>query len=130
MKTLHRHLREMLLALDAQAKLPNTKIYGGVWIDIEGPICVMCAAGAWYAQQFGHRDIICFNEISGPVERTLLVMDFLRVFNVAEAYEQLHWRDMYIGLPYNIAGGDSLAMDAEWRVAQEKLLIWLTANNL
>jgi len=130
MKTLHRHLREMLLALDAQAKLPNTEIHGGVWIDIKGPICTMCAAGAWYAQKFGRRNIIRFNEISGPVERTLLVMDSLRVFNVDEAYGQLHGRDIYVGLPSNIAGGDSLAMDAEWRAAQEKLLLWLIKNKI
>ena len=130
MKTLRAHLTSMLHAIDEQAKLPNIKIHGGVWISIKGPICTMCAAGAWYAQKFGRRNIIRFNEISGPVERTLLVMDSLRVFNVDEAYGQLHGRDIYVGLPSNIAGGDSLAMDAEWRVAQEKLFIWLTANNL
>jgi len=130
MNTLHEHLREMLYAIDSQLKIPNTKLHGAYWLAYDGVHCTVCAAGAWYAQNFGRGDIIRFNEISGPVERTLQVMDSLRVFNGDEAYCQLHGRDICVGLPYNIAGGDSLAMDAEWRAAQEKLLLWLTEHDL
>jgi len=128
MTTLHEHLREMLLAIDLQMKIPNTKLFGGVWLDDNGPVCVMCAAGAWYAQRYGRCDLGYVDELSGPIGKTMVVMNFLRRFDVGQAYDRLYGGHLALGVP--AYKGNILTMDAGWRASQEKLLLWLTKHNL
>jgi len=130
MNTLHEHLREMLLAIDEQVKIPNTKLHGGCWIDYYGINCTMCAAGAWFAQKFGRRDIVDPDHLDTPVRYAMIIMDSLRRFAVGQAYYRLYHRYLEIDVPYDIAGGNTLTMDVSWRASQEKLLIWLTEQNL
>jgi len=130
MNTLYEHLREMLDAIDIQSKIPNTKIHGDAWLAIKGPICTMCAAGAWYVQKYGRRDIICLDDLSGSVERTLRVMDCLRLFIIDEAYNRLYRRNIDLRVPYPRFEGNTQTMDDKWRESMNKLLLWLTENNI
>jgi len=130
MNTLHEHLKEMLYAVDKQRKIPRTRLFGNAWIDSNWPICDMCTAGAWHAQKYGRRDLIDLDSLTAPVREAMIIMDYLRVFNVNLAYEYLHGQEIDLGLPSDIVGDDSLVVTEAWRASQGKLLLWLTANNL
>jgi len=131
MKTLHEHSREMLHAIKEQSKIPNTKLNGDVWIAYDGgPVCSMNAVGAWFAQKYNRRDAIRIDSFSGAIYDAMLVIDSLSRFKIEQAHNRLYWRDMTLAVPNDIAGGDSVAMDADWQAAQEKLLVWLTEHNI
>jgi len=131
MDTLREHLQAMLYAVDEQVKIPNTKLNGCCWLDYrEEPFCTMCAAGAWYAQKYGRRDISDISELHGPILDTMSVMNFLRKFDILEAHLRLYERVMKLEPPNHLLKGDFRTMDDEWRSSMDKLLIWLTVNNL
>jgi len=130
MNTLREHLREMLLAIDLQMKIPNTKLSGGVWMDYGEYGCTLCAAGAWYAQHFGRQDISDLDELDSPIKDTMVVMNCLRRFNFDGAHYRLYGRHLELGVPAYLSMGNSLMMDAGWRGAMDALLIWLTEHNL
>jgi len=129
MNTLHAHLEEMLNAIDKQMQIPWTKLHGGVWIANRG-LCIMCAAGAWYAQKYGRGNLTHFDVLDNPVKDTLYVMDLLRQFNILEAHKLLYGRGMRQEMPYCVFRGNAQTMDADWRALMEKLLLWLKENNL
>jgi len=130
MDTLHEHLKEMLYAVDKQRKIPATKIHGGTWLEYAGPICVMCAAGAWYAQTYGRLEIKSANRCLPHIRKTMEVMDWLRKGDVWAAHREVYGHALKKHVPFNVYGGDCMAMNAHWRESQEKLLLWLTKHNL
>jgi len=130
MNTVYEHLREMLLAVDRQRKIPDTKIHGGTWLEYAGPICVMCAAGAWYAETYGRIEIKYPRRCSVATRKTLEVMDHLRKGDVWAAHREVYGHALKMYVPINVYGGDCMAMDDGWRTAREKLLGWLTEHNI
>jgi len=130
MNTLHEHLREMLDAVDKQSKIPNTRMFGGVWLAIQGQTCTMCAAGAWYAQHHGRREITGSSRCSLATRKAMEVMDWLRKGDVWAAYREVYGHALKKHVPINVYGGDCMAMNAHWRTAREKLLVWLATNNI
>jgi len=130
MNTLKAHLREMLYAMDEQVKMPRTRLHGGTWMEYDRVSCTMCAAGAWYAQHHGRRNIIDLSDYTGHIADTMRIMNFLRIFSIYEAYRRLYGRELEMDVPYELEGGIAQRMDADWRASMEKLLIWLTEQNL
>jgi len=130
MNTLKAHLREMLYAMDEQVKMPRTRLHGGTWLEYDRVSCTMCAAGAWYAQHYGRRNIIDLSDYTGHIADTMRIMDFLRLFEIYEAYRRLYRREMEMKVPIEILKGNALRMDADWRASMDALLIWLTEQNL
>jgi len=130
MNTLRDHLREMLDSIDEQLKIPNTKLHGGCWMDYDGVKCTLCAAGAWYAQKFGRRNIVDISHNTGPVAESMRIMNSLRILEVRQAHERLYGRATILRVPYYIYQGNAQTMDVAWRASMEDLLIWLTEQNL
>jgi len=130
MNTLHEHLREMLTSMDLQMEIPNTRLHGGCWLGYDGTVCVMCAAGAWYAQNFGRLEIKSTSRCLVPVRKTMAIMDWLRLGHIGLAYKLVHGCVLRVLVPVNTFRGNNLTMDADWRVGMDELLVWLSANNL
>jgi len=120
----------MLIAIDLQMKIPNTKLFGGVWMDNNEYGCTLCAAGAWYAQKFGRCDLGYVDELSSPIEKTMVVMNFLRRFDVGSAYGLLYGGHLALGVPAYLSKGNAQTMDIGWRASMEKMLLWLTEHDL
>jgi len=120
----------MLDAVDKQSKIPNTRMFGGVWLAIQGQTCTMCAAGAWYAQHHGRREITGSSRCSLATRKAMEVMDWLRKGDVWAAYREVYGHALKKHVPINVYGGDCMAMNAHWRTAREKLLVWLATNNI
>jgi len=119
MNTLKAHLREMLYAMDEQVKMPRTRLHGGTWLDYNGVICTMCAAGAWFAQKFGRRNIVDISDNIGPIAESMRIMNFLRIFEIYEAYRRLYRREMEMKVPIEILKGNVHQMDPDWRASME-----------
>jgi len=138
MDTLREHLQEMLYAVAEQVKIPNTKLLGDVWLEIRGSVCTMCAAGAWYAQKYGRCPPLI--DIDSTILDAMWIMDYLRKGDVQAAHMGVYGRALELNVPVDMFGVDNMDTDAEWRSStdmddewrssMDKLLLWLTENNL